>query len=281
MPRAHLFEWEDQSWLPKVFRDFITDHLRLAQSSRVRRPMNRDTAERLAKLLEHSGDKRIIDLCAGAGGPLLKVHRILEQDLGVKAEVVLTDLYPNVEAFKRREAEGDRVSARYESTSAFDVPQELSGVRTLFTALHHFRPEGARRILTDAVRKRQAIAVFEPQERTLRSLAAVTIMVLQLSFLYTPRVGPLTPQRFFFTYIIPLAPLIFLWDGIVSCLRTYSVQELRKLTEEVDSRGYDWEVGRFEHPGPFGLPLTTFYLLGTPVDAQQGAQEGRRLRGAP
>jgi hypothetical protein len=281
MPRLHLFEWEDQPWLPKVFRDFITDHLRLAQSSKVRLPMNRDIAERLAKLLEHSGGRRIIDLCSGAGGPLLKVHRILEQDLGVEAEVVLTDLYPNVEAFKRREAQASRVSARYESTSAFDVPQELSGVRTLFTALHHFRPEGARKILTDAVRKHQAIAVFEPQERTLSSLAAVTIMVFQLSFLYTPRVGPLTPQRFFFTYIIPLAPLIFLWDGIVSCLRTYSTQELREVINEVGSDQYDWEVGRFEHSGPFGLPLTTIYLLGKPIDAQQPDAPDRQQPASP
>jgi hypothetical protein len=27
MRRLHLFEWEDQLWLPRVFRDFITDQL--------------------------------------------------------------------------------------------------------------------------------------------------------------------------------------------------------------------------------------------------------------
>ena len=30
-----------------------------------------------------------------------------------------------------------------------------------------------------------------------------------------------------FTYLIPICPLAFAWDGFVSCLRTYSPAELR------------------------------------------------------
>src|SRR6476646_10148967 len=141
MRRMHLFEWEDQPWLPRVFRDFITDHLRYTHNERMREPVNRAIAERLAVLLAETGCHQIVDLCAGAGGPLPEIGRILVDDLRTPVDIVLTDLFPNVAAFKRIEGESSgRVTASYEPVRATDVPAELSGVRTLFTAIHHFKP---------------------------------------------------------------------------------------------------------------------------------------------
>ena len=269
--RVHLFEWEDQRWLPVVFRDFITDHLRYGLSQKMREPVNRAIAEKLKPLLARAGSNRIVDLCSGAGGPLLNVHRILSRDLDTPVEVVLTDLFPNVEAFKKCEAEGGgAVKARYESTDAFDVPSSLDGVRTIFTALHHFRPGDAQKLLADAARKRQPIAVFEPLERTPRIFLLIALHALWHAFALTPRVGPLTLQRFLVTYVIPLAPLVFLWDGLVSVLRTYTPQELQTLANDIGAPGYEWEAGRFDVPGPFGL-MPTLYLLGFPSIAAQPA----------
>jgi len=55
------------------------------------------------------------------------------------------------------------------------VPDELVGFRTLFSAFHHFRPEQARAILGDAVRKHQGIAIFEG---TYHSALAMFLMLL-------------------------------------------------------------------------------------------------------
>src|SRR5947208_2985157 len=141
MRRMHLFEWEDQPWLPRVFRDFITDHLRYTHTEAMREPVNVAIAKRLATLMARTQTSQIVDLCAGAGGPLGKIGQILVEEFSVPVEIVLTDLYPNVAAFKALEARSDgRVRARYESTNATDVPGELHGLRTLFAALHHFEP---------------------------------------------------------------------------------------------------------------------------------------------
>jgi len=51
MRRFHLFEWEDQPWLPAVFRDFITDHLRYTSNEPMRRPINVAIAQRLTAVL--------------------------------------------------------------------------------------------------------------------------------------------------------------------------------------------------------------------------------------
>jgi hypothetical protein len=265
MRRVHLFEWEDQPWLPQVFRDFITDQLRYTHNEAMREPVNAAIARRLASLLARTRTSRIVDLCAGAGGPLPAIGRILVDDLSVPVEILLTDLYPNLAAFKEIEVQsGGRVSARYEPTDATDVPHELHGLRTLFTALHHFQPAHARLILADAVRKRAPIAVFEPLERTARMVALVGLMSFLRGFTHTPRVGRLTAGRFLVTYVLPLAPAIFAWDGSVSALRTYTAEELLELATSVAGSQYDWEAGRFDVPGPFGRMPTT-YLVGVPL----------------
>lgn len=265
MRRLHLFEWEDQPWLPRVFRDFITDHLRFSHDEAIRRPVNAEIARRLKALLDAVGTRQVVDLCAGAGGPLAAVSRILADELACPVDVVVTDLYPNAAAFGQLEREsGGRVRARFQPTSALDVPADLQGVRTLFTALHHFRPEAARSILQDAVRKRAPIAVFEPLERSWRLLVLLGLGSFVRGFTHTPRVGRLTPARLLFTYVLPLAPLLFAWDGAVSVLRSYTSSEMSGLTATAGGPGYEWEVGRFETAGPFG-PMPTLFVLGRPA----------------
>lgn len=63
------------------------------------------------------------------------------------------------------------------------------------------------------------------------------------------------------TYLIPLLPLIALFDGLVSCLRTYSVEELRDLAARLDANDYHWDIGTVKSTmGP--IPIT--YLIGVP-----------------
>lgn len=265
MKRRHLFEWEDQPWLPVVFRDFITDHLCFFLSHPWRDEVNQSMANHLKPLLTKAGQNQIVDLCAGAGGPLLKIRQILAQDLNASVQVTLTDLFPNIEAFRRcGYCENSDVSARLSPVSAFDVPADLPGVRTLFTSLHHFEPEGVRNILGDAAEKRQPIAIFEPLERTPRLLGYIAALAILQSFILTPFVGRMTFARFLFTYLIPIAPAIILWDGCVSVFRTYNPQELLALAESVAARDYHWESGRYDIAGKLGILMPTTYLIGWP-----------------
>jgi hypothetical protein len=87
----------------------------------------------------------------------------------------------------------------------------------------------------------------------------VPLMVL----LVTPFIRPFRWSRLVWTYLIPVVPLVSLFDGLVSCLRTYSVQELRDLTEGLGANNYQWDIGELKSTvGP--IPIT--YLIGVPVD---------------
>ena len=91
----------------------------------------------------------------------------------------------------------------------------------------------------------------------------VPLMVI----LMTPFIRPFRWSRLFWTYLIPLVPLVSLFDGLVSCLRTYSVAELRELVEGLEGEHYQWEIAELKSkPNP--IPVT--YLIGVPVEHANG-----------
>ena len=61
------------------------------------------------------------------------------------------------------------------------------------------------------------------------------------------------------TYLIPIIPLVLLFDGVVSCLRTYRPQELREIVDKLTSCEYKWEIGELAGGK---VPIT--YLIGYP-----------------
>ena len=98
--RFHLFELEDLAWFPRVLRDYATDYLQFIEHSL---GLHRPVMPLLRDLLERTGSERIVDLCSGGSGPLLAVVRALRES-GLEVRALLTDKYPNLDAFKRAEA---------------------------------------------------------------------------------------------------------------------------------------------------------------------------------
>ena len=220
----------------------------------------RGAAPLLARALGTAGDTRIIDLCSGGGGPWLDLVRRIPAEGGPEPGVLLTDWFPNRAAFARlQELSGGAIAGHPDPVSATAVPAGLSGLRTLFTALHHFPPADAHAILADAARARQRIAVFEVTSRSPLALLAMLFLPL-LVLLCTPFIRPLRWSRLLWTYLVPLVPLAVWFDGTVSCLRTYSPEELRDLVEDLQE-GYEWDIGTVQSAP---LPSTVIYLVGRP-----------------
>lgn len=260
MARLHLFEWEDQPWLPTDLRDIVTDHLRFAFSASGALSMREAVADIIEPALRRSGSNTIVDVCSGGGGPLPAVLPILSERLGA-LKATLTDLYPNTAAFAQlAQASSGALVGETRSVSAFDVPADLGRFQTLFTAFHHFNPEDAKRILADAAAKGRTIVVIEPFKRA--DLAIVTLGGFVRGLVLTPMVGRLTLARLLWTYPIPISPFVVAWDGAVSCLRAYSAGEMEALGREA-APNYRWEAGeRPIHGSPIKLSIT--YLVGEP-----------------
>jgi hypothetical protein len=255
--RFQLIELEDQAWFPRTIRDLATDYLQFVQT---RLRFDRAITPLVKRLMTDNGTTRIVDLCSGGSGPLL----LLVEDLvaeGVPATVTMTDLFPNIPAFETIASRSHgRISYERAPIDARAVPPTLAGVRTLFNAFHHLKPDDARSVLHAAAAARQPIAIFEISERRARALIPILLLTPLFVWLATPFMRPFLWKRLFWTYLVPLVPLTCWWDGIVSQLRAYSVDELVALG--AGAAPMRWEAGQAPVVGGRGH-LT--YLLGFPA----------------
>jgi hypothetical protein len=262
VPRLHLFEFEDLPYFPRVWRDLLTDLLAFnLASTRAYDPI----VPQLADALRRAASPRTVDLCSGSSATSMRVFDRVAEHLGEPLEVVFSDKYPNLSAFERLVGGRPNYSFEAESVDALQVAPKLEGFRTMFTALHHFRPEQVSRILQDAVDQREPIAIFEFTERRLLPLVFALFLLPIVAFVNTLRIRPLTLRRILWTYVIPVVPLALTWDGVVSCLRSYEPMELHGLVDRLENTSsYRWDIGRTERRND-GFCVT--YLIGMPARA--------------
>jgi hypothetical protein len=257
MRRVHFVELHEQQWFPSWLRHEITDALQFGLNLlKAYAPI----APLLQDVLDSTGCPSIVDMCSGSGGPWLDLSRKLQPELQF-LHLLLTDKYPNLGAVQNVRAASENHIAFYpDSVDALKVPGELRGFRTMFTSFHHFRPEEASAILQNAVDAGQSIGIFEITRRAPLTIALMVPWAL-MPFVFTPLIRPFRWSRLLCTYVIPIIPLVLLFDGVVSCLRTYRPQELREIIKNLSGIEYQWEVG--EHSRALGqMPIT--YLIGYP-----------------
>jgi hypothetical protein len=130
----------------------------------------------------------------------------------------------------------------------------------MFTSFHHFSPEEARAVLQNAVDAGEGIGIFEITRRALSTIALTVAWDLML-FVCTSWIRPFRWSRLLWTYLVPIIPLVLLFDGVVSCLRTYRPSELQEMVGKLTGSKYRWDIGEL---AAGGVPVT--YLIGCPLE---------------
>jgi hypothetical protein len=264
MHRIQFIELHEQPWVPSFLRHYVTDALQFGFNLfNVYAPV----APLLKRALDSTGSRSIVDLGSGAGGPWVELSQRLQASQGDQQpalQICLTDRYPNLAAFENvRIASENCISFCPESVDATKVSSQLKGFRTMFTSFHHFLPDAARAILQNAVDSGEGIAIFEITRRAPGTVALTFGFVLALS-VATAWIRPFRWSRLLWTYLIPIVPFLLLFDGVVSCLRSYSPREVREVIEKLTASEYRWEIG--ELPTRYS-PIT--YLIGLPRRAAE------------
>ena len=257
MRRVQFIEFHEQPWFPVTLRNEITDAL---QSGSEFLKAYAPVSVLLQRALDATRSRSIVDIGSGSGGPWLDLSQEL-QGGPTAYRIRLTDKYPNLAAFEKvRATSANRIEFYRNSVDAMNVPVELDGFRTMFSSFHHFSPPQARAILQNAVDAGQGIGIFEIASRSALAVGMMFLWFLT-PFVFTPSIRPFRWSRLLHVYVLPIIPMVLLFDGLVSCLRTYRIRELHELIEQLAAPEYRWEVG--EQAGAFGrLPVT--YLIGYP-----------------
>lgn len=240
LSRQQLFEIHDLESTPVWLRHMVTEVLVLFWGLLWYYDSVSDV---LSPALKETNSNVVIDLCVGSGGPLPRIQRSLA-GRGHEFTVVLTDLVPHPASYKVIASEaknrGQIVQFREEPVDATACREK--GFRTLFGSFHHFPPSLAVQVLQNAVDTGSPIAIFEATERSWYNLLLIfnvflPIMTTLLSII-------LSPWHVFFCWAIPALPIVMWFDGMVSCLRTYSPSEFHSLVAQVKGHeSFEWEAG--------------------------------------
>ena len=241
MKRIHLFEFEDFAWFPNWIRICLT-RLMIVMHNLLN--SKTELAELLNKVLKEANTTKIVDLCSGSGGPMPDVVIELKEKNGYSIDLTLTDLYPSLVDAKRINEEDDGIKYLTTPVDATNPGSDLKGLRTMICSFHHMDKKSAHSILKSAFDESEAICIFEISDNSYpKFLWWLTIPINLISCLFiTPLVKPLTWYQLVFTYLIPIIPIFFAWDGAVSNARTYTIEDMKKLIQDLQSDQYTWKM---------------------------------------
>jgi hypothetical protein len=256
LPRAFLFEFEDLKWFPQVIREGMMDYLRLMIGWT---DFYQPCAPIIKEVLSSSRSNRLVELCAGGGGGITKMLKYLAA-MECRPSVMLTDLYPNISRRAELKMQSPQLSFKPEPVNALNVPEDCSGVRTMFSALHHFKPQQVKALLADAMSKNESVAFFDAGTTSVFNILSVVLLEPISFLLLTPLFRPFRWSRLFFTYVVPLIILCTIWDGSISVLRFYTRRELEDIVTGLSGNNYIWKVGRVKNK--LGIPV--HYITGHP-----------------
>jgi hypothetical protein len=259
---SRLFEFEDLAWFPNTIRHGGTDFLRFFFT---RTRFYEPVAGVLAELMEKTGRHEVLDLCSGSGGNIAEVHTNIEKRLARPITVTLTDKFP----LGKFESSTARITYSANPVDALKSIPSSDGVRTMFSAIHHFDRIQVKQILINATATGQPVAIFDGADKNILTFLGIPLVQPVLFMLCTPFIRPFRRSRLIFTYILPLIPLMTMWDGMVSVLRLHSTEELRKLAAAAVPH-YEWHAQKLRNR--LGFHVTS--LTGCPRSLDRSAFQG-------
>tara|TARA_R110002050_G_scaffold11122_2_gene37817 strand:+ start:19404 stop:20189 length:786 start_codon:yes stop_codon:yes gene_type:complete len=239
MKRIQLFEFEDFQWIPDGVRSSMT---RLLTVLIKMMGIHHIISSKVKQILQENNLSSVVDLGSGAGGAMPLIHEDIPE-----IKMSLSDLFPNKEAIKYVNSL-PTANLHYLETpvNAVEFESAPQGLKTMINCFHHMPPIQARKIVESAYHAKQPFLIYEMAENKMPLLVwalmlpiSMVIMIIMVLFM-TPFVKPLTWQQLVFTYLIPIIPFLYAWDGQASMPRMYSMDDMDELLSELSSKNYSW-----------------------------------------
>lgn len=267
MKRIQLFEFEDFDWFPAFIRTGMTNLIVVLHKML-------GTSEVLAQLIldikKQHAFSQIVDIGAGSGGAMPEViEKINASGNQPPTQLLLTDLYPNPEIVQQiNNNSATHLRYREQPLDATNLSDAPAGLKTMMNSFHHMPPDIAKKILASAQSNKEPILIYEIAENFVPTLLWWLLLPLSLlilivmSLFMTPFVRPLGWKQLVFTYLIPLIPLCYAWDGQASSMRTYTFDDIKILLADLpQTDDYVWEIAPAKKEN--GKKLG-YYVLGLP-----------------
>ena len=233
--RFHSFEFCDQSWVKGVAREAFMDCLEAIY--RAFGPY-----EKSFPILDSEARTKgpIIDLATGNAAPIITFLKFLEKKKKTSGadsaipnlSVIATDLYPHLEAWENIKRKYPFFSFREQPFDAIRQKEDIPCVYTMFSAFHHFNEDQALELIVSKVSDTSDLMIFEmtPRDDWANYIwLPFSMPFFMLSSLFARQ---LKFSKIFISLIIPIVPVMVIFDGLMSNLRTYTRSELEALADQ-------------------------------------------------
>ncbi len=239
----HFFEFNDHPAVPGFIRKTLFEVLTYCNGQF--RPYYQQVAEDVLKYSESNGNQNIVELGAG----LAPITRALLNSCGDKPiHFTPCDLFPAADGWKELEAASPRVKPIY-------TPVDFSQKRTwepktmlvIVAALHHIPHSERAKILKTLIGSADSVLVHEPISNSPISIA-LSLFAWIPSWL-TPAAMIRKPgsfRRILWCWLVPVIPVLFTWDGFISCLRQWTTKQWKEFASQLGD-GIDTEMTFTKH----------------------------------
>jgi hypothetical protein len=241
-----LKELEDYEDFPKSLRQFQMDFI--GTMTRVLK-LYKPIATIIEGSLSNGNKKQIMDLCSGSGHPAIYIHKQLRE---IDA-TLLTDKFPQL----IKENKG--IIYVENSIDILTMSFNSQYFYTMYNAFHHFTDVEQKSIVSKLKSANASFLIVEILQPNLLSLLQVILASSLGQLLITPFIKPFSSKRLLFTYIIPINIFTVLFDGVVSVIKSKSVNAYKSLL-------LDGELStNLEIKTIFKFPTTLTYIQGTSI----------------
>ena len=241
MKSRYFFEFMDQDWLLSSLRDCTRDLLRMC-NDRPFRSYNSWVGTQTLETSKKENLYNIVELGAGTAPVTRKLVPNLLNSNPNTIKLIPSDMYPDELVFKQLKKQYQGIVWPIFDKTDFSQPMELpdNSAAILSVAFHHIPFEQRLKTIENMTNSAEKVVVFEGLRRTLPSmlfccLSPIASIIAPIYHINKP--GRL--RRFLWCWFVPVAPIMFVWDGWVSCLRAWTRKEWQ---QALDSLGYDYEI---------------------------------------
>ncbi len=192
--------------------------------------------------------RKIAELGAGTA----PVTRLLakERRQGDPVALIPCDMYPDVDAYRRFEKTYPGLVTPIFTAVDFSRPYawESDTLLVLSGTFHHVLPAARLSTLETLISSGRRIVICEPLQNRWSSLGYVWLSIvpaLLLPLMFMRRPGRF--RRMLWCWLIPVAPLMFWWDGWVSCLRQWDAHEWHLAADRLGLTMRSFEARTFSY----------------------------------
>ncbi len=235
----HLFEFMDQDWLPGSLRDTLRDILECGNSQPFRTYYECVTSQ----VIQEAKDRDCSSIWELGAGTAPITRRLLKNE-GLRNASTGKENSKNHLSFGVCDRNPDQsLSQELHEIDTLDrlrvvedsidfnklpsvLPWPKDALLVLSATLHHLPKQQRIEALSNLTRSGNVLIVAEPLRKTLTSvlftfLSFVPAILTPLRYARRPEAF----RRFAWCWLFPIAPIMFTWDGIVSCLRQWTRRE--------------------------------------------------------